>query len=106
MFTRMMECTIDLARKEEFNNAIANELLPVLSRQPGFVDVTALTSDDRASHAYVLTFWKSKGDADQFYPHTSPETELLKRFFQDSPAVESLYVTTSALHRIAAGKAA
>ena len=106
MFTRMVECTIKLEQKEEFNNAVAAKVLPALSRQPGFVDVIGFTSDDRADHAYVLTFWKSKADAERFYPHASPETELLEPLLLNPPVVEALYVTTSALHRVAAGRAA
>jgi quinol monooxygenase YgiN len=106
MFTRILDCTIKPDQKEEFRKALTAQVLPALQPQPGFVDLMALASDDRADHATVITFWKSKGDADHFYPRQSPETDILMPFLTSAPKVESFYVTTSALHHVALAKAA
>jgi len=42
MFTRIVECHVKPERKQEFENKLRNEVLPILQKQPGFVDLIAL----------------------------------------------------------------
>ncbi len=46
MFTRIVECHLKPERKQEFENKLRNEVLPILQKQPGFVDLIALDPED------------------------------------------------------------
>ncbi len=49
MFTRIVECHVKPEKKDEFNNKLRSEVLPILQKQPGFVDLIALASERLAS---------------------------------------------------------
>ena len=106
MFTRIVECTIKPELKDNFRDALSSKVLPAINKQPGFVDLIGLVSDDLSDHALVITLWHSKEDADRLYHQTEPVVDLLTPFLTKSPGVEQFYVTTSVSHRIAVGRAA
>ncbi len=105
MYTRTVECTLKPDKKEEFTNAVHSELLPMVKNQPGFADLLCLMSAERPDHCFLITFWKSPSDADNFYQHHAPMVEVFKPYVK-SQHVEHFYVDTSATFKIAAGKAA
>jgi hypothetical protein len=43
MFARVVECHSKVGRSEQVGNKLENELLPVLQKQPGFVDSFTLS---------------------------------------------------------------
>ena len=49
MFTRIVECHVKPERKDDFENKLRNEVLPILQKQPGFVDLIALEPEDGRS---------------------------------------------------------
>jgi quinol monooxygenase YgiN len=107
MFTRIVECHVKPEKKDEFNNKLRSEVLPILQKQPGFVDLIALASENDPEHMVALSFWNSKQDAERYHQeHFKRITEILKPHLRRDPSVETYNVDTSTTHRIAAGKKA
>ena len=106
MYTRIVECTVKPDQKDDFRNAIATQVLPLVRNQNGFVELWGLLSDEISDHALVVTLWKSKEDAERFYRQRAPMVDILKPFCAKAPGVEHYYLDTSATHRIALGRAA
>jgi hypothetical protein len=46
MFTRFVECNVKPDKKDDFTNKLRNDVMPILQKQPGFVDLISLVSDD------------------------------------------------------------
>ena len=65
MFTRMVECRVKPDKRDEFNNKLRNDVLPILQKQPGFVDLIGLTSESDAERVISVSFWKNKEDAER-----------------------------------------
>ena len=42
MFARILDCEIKLEKKEEFVKVVKNEVLPILRKQPGFLEILPL----------------------------------------------------------------
>ena len=105
MYTRTVDCTIKPELKEEFSKAVVNQVLPPVKKASGFIELMCLFSDEKPDHATVITFWKSKSDADDFYRLTSPMVELLHPYLK-THSVEHFVVEFSTTFKIAAGKAA
>lgn len=103
MFTRMMNCTLKLEKKEEFLEA-ARQLRNAYKDQTGFVDLLTFISDDRPSHALVVAVWKTKSDSQEFYKTSAPLLEL--KPFLEQQEIEHYYLETSSVFNIASGKAA
>ena len=107
MFARLIEATAKPGKKDEIVTILTNELLPVLKRQPAFVDVIGLSGDTAHDEGATLTFWKTKNEAETFYK-TLEFTKIMDRI---TPLVERMNIRTfnvdiSTMHKIAAAKAA
>lgn len=107
MFTRIVECHVKPGKKDEFSNKLRNEVLPILQKQPGFVDVIGLASEKDSERMVSISFWKTKEDAERYHrEHFNQVKDLILPLIKREPSVETFNVETSTTHRIAAGKAA
>jgi len=107
MFTRIVECTVKPDKKEEMQQRLRNEVLPLLQKQPGFVDEVGLTSDHDPERMVAISFWKTREDAERYQRETFPRVQdTLKTCLKGSLKIETYNVEESTIHRIAAGKAA
>lgn len=107
MFTRIVECYVKPDRKQEFREKMQNLVLPVLQKQPGFVDLLALSSEDEPERMVAISLWKSRADAESYHEaHYQEIVEAIRPYLQDEPSIEHYNVDASTAHRIAAGKAA
>jgi quinol monooxygenase YgiN len=107
MFTRFVECHVKPDKKDELTQKLRNDVLPILQKQPGFVDLIGLVSEKDPDRIVSVSFWNSKQDAERYQrEHYSRITEMLKPSLKRDPVVDTFNVDTWTAHRIAAGKAA
>lgn len=107
MFTRIVELHVKPEKKDEFNQKLRSEVLGILQRQPGFVDMIGLVHESDPERHVTLSFWNAKQDAEKYHrEHFNHVTEMLKPYLKRDPRVETFNVDTWTTHRIAAGKAA
>jgi heme-degrading monooxygenase HmoA len=107
MFTRIVECTVRPDKKDEIQQRLRNEVLPLLQKQPGFVDEITLASEQDPERMVAISFWKTREDAERYHRETFPKVQdILKTSLKSSPKVETYNVQDSTAHRIAAGRAA
>ncbi len=107
MFARLVQATAKPGKKDEVRTILENEVTPLLQKQPGFVDAVGLTGDLNPQEGAMLTFWKTKNDAETFYK-TPAFTKLLDRMkpLFEQMDIHTFTVEASTFHKIAAGKAA
>ena len=106
MFSRIVNCTINPARIEEFRTTLNNNFLPRIQSQPGFVD-NVESLDPATGQFCCTTLWKTKADVDNY--HNSLFQEVASAFMPlltGAPTVQTLPVENSSAHRVKAGKAA
>jgi heme-degrading monooxygenase HmoA len=107
MFTRIVECHVKPERKDEFETKLRNEVLPILQKQPGFVDLIALQPEDDSDRQVSISFWNTKQDAERYQrDQFSRITDSIKPLLKREPMVQTYTVAHSTPHRIAASKAA
>jgi quinol monooxygenase YgiN len=107
MFARIVECHVKPDKKDEFNQKLRNEVLPIMQKQPGFVDLIGLTHDSDHEREVAISFWNTKQDAERYHrEHYNRIIEMVKPLLKSEPKVETFNVDTSTTHRIAAGRAA
>jgi heme-degrading monooxygenase HmoA len=107
MFTRVVEITAKAGKSHELANMIHKKVLPILKKQPGFVDETVLLSEAEPDRILAMSFWNKREDAERYH-NTEYKTvrETLQHLLEVEPVVRTFNVHSSTTHRIAAGKAA
>ncbi len=107
MFTRVVEVETKAGKGSEFSAALNEKVLPVLRKQPGFVDEINLISNTDPDRILALSFWQTEADAERYnHEHFATVSELLKPFYERAPKVTTFNVDISTTHKIAQGKAA
>jgi heme-degrading monooxygenase HmoA len=107
MFTRFVECHVKPDKKDDFNNKLRNDVLAILQKQPGFVDLIGLVSESDPDRVISVSFWNSKQDAERYHREQFNRiSEMLKPVLKREPSVDTFNVDTWTTRRIAAGKAA
>jgi len=107
MFTRIVECHVKPDKRDEFNQNLRNDVLPILQKQPGFVDLISLAPENDRERALSISFWNTKEDAERYHrEHYSRIVDVLKPVLKKDPKVETFNVDTSTSQRIAASRAA
>jgi hypothetical protein len=106
MFSRLITCTIDPAKVNDFKNALNNQFLPRIQALPGFMD--NIESLDPATGQFsCMTLWKTKSDVENYDSGLSKEVAAgLTPLMQGNPAVQTLPVENSSMHHVKAGSAA
>ncbi len=107
MFTRIVECHLKPEKKDEFNHKLRNDVLPILQKQPGFVDLISLVPEDDRERVLSISFWNTKQDAERYH-HANYEdiVAMLKPLIKSQPKLETFNIDISTSQRIAATKAA
>jgi heme-degrading monooxygenase HmoA len=106
MYTRIVEMTIKPGKQDELRNTMQRDVLPVLKKQPGFVDTVALVSDTDQNTLLSITFWHTRNEAERYHKDVFPT--LINTLTQaiTHHTVRTFNVEASTVHKIAAGKAA
>ena len=107
MFTRVVEIRTKQGKTREFSAALIEKVLPILKKQPGFVDEITLVSNTEPDRVLALSFWESQADAERYHSEQYPKvTEILTPLLELQPRIQTYDVDTSTTHHISKGKAA
>jgi quinol monooxygenase YgiN len=106
MISRIVSCTVKRDKVNEFRNALKNELLPKITREPGFVDI--IESIDNGSGTFVCTtYWNTRQDVERYDNGLFQEiAQRLVPMLDGQPDIKTLTVENSTVHDISAGKGA
>lgn len=103
MFTRIVECRARTGKAKEFITLLQEKVLPILQKQPGFMDEIVLTSNSNPERVVGLSFWNSEADAERYRNEQYPKIEdLMMPLLQGSPEVETFSVDIFSTHKILA----
>jgi heme-degrading monooxygenase HmoA len=108
MFARMVEINFQPEKQQELLQLANTELLPLVLRQPGGKDVTALLSDTDPGKAISVVFWNTRQDAERFYASAEFDRwqQRVRPFLLREPVIKTYDVATSTFHHISATRAA
>ena len=107
MFTRVVEIRTKLGKTRDFSATLNEKVLPILRKQPGFIDEITLVSNTEPDRVLALSFWQSEADAKRYNREQYPKVaEILNSLLDIPPRVQTFDVDTSTTHHIAMGKAA
>lgn len=106
MVSRVITCTISPSKVTEFKDALNNEFLPRIQKQPGFLE-NIESLDPVTGRFCCVTLWRNASDVQSYdYGLFQEVAAKLVPLMEDQPTVQTLPVENSSVHNVQAGKAA
>jgi len=96
MFARIVEFIPKVEKKEELIKVVRNEVLPILKKQPGFLEVLPFLPESTAEKTFTVTLWAEKKDAERYEKNTYPQVaEIVKPYLTTPITFKHYTVETS-----------
>lgn len=106
MISRIITCTVNRNRVNEFRSALNNLFLPRIQSQPGFID-NIESLDSNTGQFCCMTLWQTMADVENYDVGLFQEVaEALGPLMEGNPSVQTLPVENSSIHGVSAGRAA
>ena len=104
MFARMLEGNLKLDKKPEFVKKMHEEIIPILKRQTGFVDIIGMENETKPDKFCIISLWHTKSDAERYERETFHKVNEITKPFLTMPLVVNTFKveTTISEHVIAA----
>ena len=82
MFARILDFEVKLEKKEEFVKVIKNEVLPILKKQTGFLEILPFFPEKMKEEKVItISLWTTKADAERYEREFYPKVlDILKPF--------------------------
>src|ERR1700732_1686634 len=107
MYTRVVEVTSKSGKARELCTIINDKVLPILTKQAGFVDETVLVSDTEPNRVLALSFWNNREDAQQYQREQFDTVQkTIQHLIETEPTIRTFDVHTSTAHKVTAKQAA
>jgi hypothetical protein len=87
MFARILEFVPKMEKKEELIRLVRNEVLPILKKQPGFVEILPFDPEVKNEKALTLTLWTEKKEFERYEKETFPKIEELIKPYLNTPII-------------------
>jgi len=85
MFARMLEFTPKWDRKDEFIKLVQKEVLPILKKQNGFLEILPLVPEQKTEKVHVISLWTEKKDFERYEREWFPKVEEILRPYLTTP---------------------
>lgn len=97
MFARVLEFIPRMEKKEEFIRTLNHEVLPVLQKQPGFLEILPFVPEEAAEKTIVITLWAEKKDAVRYEQNVYPKVTEIVRPYLTSPITFKYYTVETSV---------
>ena len=91
MFARIVEFVPKLERKEDFIKVMKNEVLPILKKQHGFLEILPFVPELHNEKMITITLWHEKKDVDRYVRDVFPRVEEIVRPYLTTPMTWKMY---------------
>jgi heme-degrading monooxygenase HmoA len=96
MFARIVEFTPKVEKKEELVKALRNEVLPILKKQTGFLEILPFFPETKNEKMISITLWAEKKDAERYQREAFGKVdEILKPYLTTPITYKTYSVETS-----------
>lgn len=85
MFARIVEFIPKLEEKEEFVKGLRDEVLPILKKQPGFLEILPFFPETKTEKMITITLWAEKPDAERYEREVYPKVERILKPYLTTP---------------------
>jgi hypothetical protein len=94
MFARVFDFELKLEKKEEFIKVIKKEILPILKKQPGFLEILPLFPE-KLNQVLTISLWATPKDAERYEREIYPQVyNILKPYLTTPMTLKTYHVET------------
>ena len=91
MFARILEVTPKMEKKDELIKTVRQEILPLLKKQPGFLELLPFVPEVASNRVIAITLWTEKRYAEKYVKEVFPKVEKALNPFLTAPVTFKLY---------------
>jgi len=91
MFARILEFIPKVEMKDELIKKVRLEVLPILRKQPGFLELLPFDPEIVKEKAIVVTLWTDKREAEKYDKELFPKVEQIVKPFLTTPITVKMY---------------
>lgn len=96
MFARMMELVPRWEMKPEMIKTVKHEILPLMKKQPGFLEMLPFIPELQTEKMIVIGLWTEKKHFEKYQKDVFPKVqEILKPFLLEPPVFHMYMVETT-----------
>ncbi len=107
MLARLVEMHVLPEKVENFRTIANNEILPLLKKNPGFVDWITVTNETTPTRCTSVILFKTRNDVERYEKETYPTImQKIQPLLTEQPRVQICNVEVSTFHKIFTAKAA
>lgn len=91
MFARIVEFVPKAEKKEDLIKVVRQEILPILRKQPGFLELMPFDPELKTEKAVAITLWTEKYEAEKYARDVFVQVEQTLRPFLSTPIMVRNY---------------
>lgn len=97
MFARILEFVPKLERKEEFLKVVKNEVLPILKKQAGFLEMLPFVPELKDEKMITISLWMEKTYMERYEREWFPKVEEILKPYLKTPIAFKAYTLETTL---------
>lgn len=97
MFARILEITPKFEKKEEFIRTVRQEVVPMLKKQPGFLELLPFFPEVKNEKVIAITLWTEKYEAEKYVREVFPKVEEILKPYLTQPIEVKMYKVETTL---------
>jgi hypothetical protein len=91
MFARIVEFIPKMEKKEELVKVLRNEVLPILKKQTGFMEILPFFPETKNEKVITVTLWTEKRYAERYEHDAFPKVEEILQPYLTTPITFKTY---------------
>lgn len=92
MFARILNFEVKAEKKDEFVKAMKNQVLPILKKQTGFLEILPFFPEKMKGEKWInISLWTTKQDAERYQKEWYPKVFDILKPFLTTPVVTNYY---------------
>jgi len=100
MFARILDFEVKPDRKEEFVKVVKNEVVPILKKQTGFLEILPFIHEsmrEEEEKVITISLWTTKADAERYEREFYPKVVNILKPFLTTPVNVSYHTLETTL---------
>ena len=97
MYVRILEFVPLMEKKDEFIRVVKKEVLPILKKQDGFLEILPLVPENKTDKVLAVTLWTDKKELESSEQEWVPKVEQILKPYLANPPVRKLYTLETTL---------
>ncbi len=92
MFARILDFNVKFEKKEEFVKVMKNQVLPILKKQTGFLEILPFFPEKMKEDRWLtISLWTTKQDAERYEREFYPKVSDIVKPFLTTPVQVNFY---------------